>query len=88
MKHEPAISPAKQRAEYGQGLMASLTPERFRRIIDRLVEQAEAGDLRAIALLLDRAIGIRQSIGDLGEPERSPWSEALQTYKLRRSTGS
>ena len=88
MPSERVISPAEQRAEYGQSLMASLTPERFRRIIDRLVEQAEAGDLRAISLLLDRAIGVRQSVGDLGEPQRNPWGEALESFKLRRSSGT
>ena len=88
MKQEDIISPVEQRAMYGQSIMASLTPARFRRIIDVLVEQAESGDLRAIALLLDRAIGARQSIGDLSEPQRNAWSEALETYKLRRGTGS
>lgn len=88
MKQEHVISPAEQRAVYGQSLMSSLTPDRFRRIIDALVERAESGDLRAIALLLDRAIGARQSIGDLSEPQRNAWSDALETYKLRRATGS
>lgn len=88
MSSKRVISPTEQRAEYGQSLMAVVTPERFQRIVGSLVTQAEGGDLRAIALLLDRTIGVRQSIGDLGEPDRSPWSDALESFKLRRSTGA
>lgn len=81
--HDEHVSPKDRRSTYGQGFMTALTPERFARVMERLLERAEDGDLKAIQIVLDRAMGVRQSLADLSEPEQSQWAAALRSFQLR-----
>ena len=49
--------------EFRKALFATVTAKDIRDVINQLKEQAKAGDLKAIALFLDRVLGTAQSCG-------------------------
>ena len=49
--------------EFRKALFASVTAKDIREVIAQLKEQAKAGDLKAIALFLDRTLGTAQNCG-------------------------
>jgi hypothetical protein len=49
--------------EFRKALYASVTAKDIREVIAQLKEQAKAGDLKAIALFLDRTLGTVQNCG-------------------------
>ena len=87
MNTDNEMSPREYRATYGKGFMSALTPERFAVVMEKLIERAEEGDLKAIQIVLDRAMGVRQSVADLSEPEQSKWASALRSFQMQSATG-
>ena len=53
----------KKAGEFRRALFASVTAKDIREVVAKLKEQAKAGDLKAIALFLDRMLGTSQNCG-------------------------
>ena len=70
---------ARKAAEMRQAIYAAISAEDMRRVIATLKEQAIAGDLKAIALLLDRVLGTAQAGIDLLEKIERLEAALLQT---------
>ena len=60
---------------------AELTPERYRRVLRRLFDIAERGDLKAITYILDRAMG---KVAADPENQVSPWEQRARDEADRK----